>query len=346
MQKPFPIHDPLASYLVSLPYEAIKWEIFKTALELHLYDQTTTPTTAKEVAAALSLHHDNTLHLLNALVALGTLTKEGEQYRNSPLTEALFTSGEERSLGPSLLFMASWGAPLLNGGLKKILQEGPPPIQDLGDPTIWEQSARLSLPYTRAGRAQELTRHVIALPEFPRFKKILDMGAGPGAIGIGITAAHPSLQCVLMDLPPVAKVAKDVVSKEGMGERVTVVGGDYMRDDLGSGYDLVMANYTLNFFRDQLHEILGRVLKALAPGGLFLVSSDGTCPDGTAPPATVISWFSTKVMGQDMSIPAGEIARIMLEVGFVSTERRTLTDLDFEANGPAELTIGRKALHS
>ena len=84
------------------------------------------------------------------------------------------------------------------------------------------------------------------------FGKILDMGAGPGIIGIAVTAAHPSLECIVFDQPAVCKVANEVVCEYGMENRITVKSGDYMQDDIGSGYEFVMANFTLNFLSRQI----------------------------------------------------------------------------------------------
>ncbi|AKJ64829.1 class I SAM-dependent methyltransferase [Kiritimatiella glycovorans] len=342
MKKSLPSTTCDSSALLDLPYEAVKWELLKTAIELNLFDRTVEPATADEIAGALALHPANTEYVLNALVALGCLTKANGRFQNTPRAEALLASGKKTSLGAAMLYMAGWNEPLLNGGLKKLLQDGPPPREDLADPAIWEQGARAGIALTRAGRAQRLARLVAALPEFPSFTKILDMGAGPGLIGIAVTAAHPSLQCVVFDQPPVAKVAEEVVAEYGMGDRVTVEGGDYMTDDFGTGYEFVMANFTLNFYRDRLGDIMRKVLDALTPGGVFMVTSDGMSVDGTAPAASVISWLSTKVTGHDMSFLTGQVARAMLDAGFVSTEMRTLTDLDAPAFGPVEMTIGRK----
>jgi hypothetical protein len=342
MNKPLPEPSFGSADLFGLPYEAVKWELLKTAIELNLFDRTIEPATAAEIAEATSLHPGNTEYVLNALVALGCLTKEDGQYKNTPRAEALLTSGKDTSLGAAMLYMAGWNEPLLNGGLKRLLQDGPPPREDLADPAIWEQGARASIGFTRAGRAQGLARLVAALPEFPSFTTILDMGAGPGVIGLAVTAAHSSLQCVIFDQPPVAKVAEEVVAEYGMEDRITVRSGDYMTNDIGTGYDLVMANYTLNFYRDRLGDIMIKVLDALTPGGVFLVTSDGVNADGTGPLGTIISWLSTKLMGNDMSIYTGQVAHAMLEAGFGSTETRTLADLDLEAHGPMEVTIGRK----
>lgn len=342
MKKELPVPDVATGNLFALPYEAVKWELLKTAIELEIFDLTATPVLADTLSKALSLHPTNTEHMLNALVALGCLKKKNGYYSNTAQAEQFLTSGKDTSLGKSLLFMGNWTVPVLNGGLKEMVRNGPPPQEDIADPAIWEKGAHMSLNYTRSGRAQFIARHVSALPEFPTFTKILDLGAGPGIIGLAVTAAHPSLRCVVFDQPAVGKVAGEVVAEYGMEDRIAVKVGNYMLDDFGEGYDCIMANFTLNFCRDRLGELTRKVFDALKPGGLFVVTSDGLTDDKTSPAAMVISWLPTMLAGNDMAFESGQIAHAMLDAGFVSTEQRGLTGLEIEPHGPVEMTIGRR----
>lgn len=342
MKKSMPKPEFDSGKLFMLPYEALKWELLKTAIEFNLFDQLETPVTSTEIAEKLSLHPTNTEYMLNALVALGCLSKTNNKYKNTPQTEQFLTPGKDTSLGASLLFMSNWTMPVLNGGLKDLVTNGPPPKKNLADPEIWEKGARVSVNHSRCGRAQLIARHVSELPEFHSFSKILDIGAGPGIIGIAVTAAHPSLKCVVFDQPAVCKVADEVVCEYGMEDRVTVERGDYMKDDIGIDFDFVMANFTLNFYRDCLDKIMSKVHASLKPGGVFMVTSDGLSWDGTGPAGSVISWLPTMLQGNDMSFRTGQIARAMQETGFVSTEQKTLTDIELESHGPVEMTIGRK----
>ncbi|PID80897.1 methyltransferase [bacterium DOLJORAL78_65_58] len=342
MRKSLPPMDTSYEVFFKMPYEALKWELLKTALEWKLFDRTSAGTSAAALSDALGLHPGNTTYLLNALVALGLLTKKDGVYTNTARAERFLTTGKDTSLGEALLFMAGWTTPLLNGGVQKLVENGPPPQDDLTDPAIWVQGARVSLSHSRCARAQYVARLVAELPEFPSFTRILDLGSGPGIIGIAVTAAHPSLKCVVFDQPPVCTVAREAVVEYGMEERVAVQEGDYMSDDFGSGYDFVMANYTLNFYRDRLADIMTKVLQALRPGGVFMVTSDGLNRDRTAPAGSIISWLPIQLQGNDMSFESGQIARAMREAGFVSTEMRVLTDVEVEAHGSVEMTLGRK----
>jgi predicted O-methyltransferase YrrM len=342
MKKAFPESKRMQSTLFGLPHEAVKWELLKTAIELGVFDHLVQPATASEVATVLSTHGKNTEFMLNALVAIGCLSKTNERFQNTSTADTHFVKGKDTYIGSSFLFSERWTRPLMDGGLKNLVQNGPLPSKPVNDESIWEQGARASLNFGLCGRAQRLATYVAALPEFLSFKRMLDLGAGPGILGIAVVAAHPSLECVLFDQPAVCKVADEVIVEYGMENRVATFSGDYMNDPIGSGYDFVMANYTLNFYKDRLEQIFEKVYQAINPGGIFMVASDGLARDRTSPAASVISWLSVSLQGNDMALERGEIADAMLRAGFVSTQSQMFEDFDLAAHGPIDITIGRK----
>jgi len=252
MKKPLPDPQTQAGELFALTESAVKWELLKTALKLNLFDGLSDHKTAEEIAFAFSMHLPNTEHFLNALTALGYLVKNNHRYCNASSTETLLTHGKDTFIGEALLFMESWHRPLQNGVLLNLVRKGPIRIQNLTDENLWEKSARISLNASRTGRAQAIASQVAALPEFPSFSRMLDLGSGPGMIGIAVAAAHPSLQCCLFDQPAVCKVADEVIAEYGMEDRVATLSGDYLADPIGEDYDFVLACYTFNFYRDRL----------------------------------------------------------------------------------------------
>lgn len=342
MKKELPKPDFGFAALAALPYEPVKWELLKTAVELKIFDHLQSRDTAEGIAAKISTHAANTGYLLKALVSLGWLLYTDGYYQNTPIAESFLTSDKDTSIGKSLLFMESWTSSILNGGMLDLVRNGPPAPEDLSDESIWEAGARASLNLGRCGRAQLIAAHAASLPEFPSFAKMLDMGAGPGIIALAVTAAHPSLDCVVLDQEAVCKVADEVIAEYGMEGRVKTVCGDYMNDSIGTNYDFIMASFTLNFYRDRLDEVLSKVFNALNPGGVFMVASDGLNKDKTAPTASVISWLSTCLRGMDMSFERGLIANAMLRAGFVSTQSQILNDAGQEAHGPMDIIVGRK----
>jgi len=49
------------------------------------------------------------------------------------------------------------------------------------------------------------------LQEFTSFKKMLDLGGGPGLVGIAIVASHLNKKGVIFDRPAIIKVAESFI---------------------------------------------------------------------------------------------------------------------------------------
>lgn len=342
MKKKLPVPDTRYMSLLSLSAGPVKWELLKTAVELNLFDFLQTPDTAAGVSAKLETHPANTGYLLKALVSVGWLEYDSGTYWNADIAETFLTTDKDTAIGKALIDMAGWNQPVLNGGMLDLVRNGPLDPRDFTDESVWETVARSGLNYCRCGRAQLIADQVAALLEFPGFEKILDMGAGPGIIGIAVADRHPGLACVLFDRPEVCRVADEVIAEYGVAARVKTMPGNYMEDPVGTGYDLVMANFTLNFYRDRLDDIMAKTYEALAPGGVFMVTSDALTRDKTAPAASVVSWLPTTLQGMDMSFSRGEIDRAMIGAGFVSTQSRILESAVESAHGPVDMIVARK----
>ncbi|MBI9077108.1 MAG: methyltransferase domain-containing protein [Desulfatibacillum sp.] len=343
MKKSLPKIGPDAGELSLLPYEVIKWELLKTALELDVFRHLEEPVSANDLAAKLSAHPQNTELMLNALATLGCLNKSNGLFEMTPLARAYFNPSSELYIGPILLFSENWNKPMLNGGMKDLICNGPKPVENIGGEEIWEQGARASINHARCGRAQEIAACVAALPEFGAFKRMLDMGGGPGMVAVAVAAAHPSMTGVIIEQPAVCRVARELIAEYGMESRISTVSGDYMEDPLDENYDFVMANYTLNFYRHRLDELMSKVYKAINPGGVFLVTSDGLSKEKTAPSLSVITWLSTALQGMDMSFERGFVADAMIRAGFESTQSTMVWDLPLASHGPMDVIVARKA---
>ena len=342
MSKQLPAPDLSTADLFNLPDEIVKWQIMKTALQLKIFDYLSSPLTAEQLSNQLNLNPDNCTFLLKALVALGCLDFKNNTFQNTASAEDCWKSYGECSLSQSFLFMSQWSEPILNDKLTELVKNGAPPPTDIADDAIWKKGAYASLNHTRCLRAQKIAEIISKLPEFANMQKMLDLGAGSGIIGIAITMIHPTLECVLYDQPAVCEVADEVIAEYDVAQRVRTLAGDYMKNDFENSYDLIIANYTLNFYKKNLNDILKRIYDSLNPGGLFFVASDGLNKSKTSPAASVISWFSTAVQGNEMSFSKGEISQAMFTAGFKSTERFIIDNLGLAAHGPIEITIGRK----
>ena len=319
--------------------EPIKWKLLLMGIELKVFNQLSEPRSAEAVAKAIDTHPENTRLFLDGLASCDLLEKKDGLYWNTPITQTFLVEGSPTFLGRMFTFMAQmFDAPL--NELLRLVREGPPSSREteMGSEEMMLQLAPIYAANERAGLAQKAVEIVSGLPEFPSFRKMLDLGGGPGLVGIAIVSSHPSMRGVIFDRPAIVKVAETFIKEYGMEDRMEVLGGDYNQDSIGEGYDLIWASNALYFARRNMDLLMKKIYDALNPGGVFIVLHEGLTNERTKPDIMVISMITMTLMGQDMCFNQGEIADSMLRVGFKSVRSRTL-DTDW---GPMDLDIARK----
>jgi hypothetical protein len=219
--------------LCQMLFFPIRSKVLLTGLELKIFNYLSTPISAENVAQTINTHPRNTRVLLDALAAMDLVEKKNGVYRNTPLAQTFLEETSSTSIGSMLMFMARADAPLEN--LTQLVKDGPPPQPDttpFSEETI-AQGATMMANTERAGDAQQAVQIVSQLPEFTSFQKMLDLGGGPGLMGMAIVAAHPTMTGVIFDLPPVVTVAETFIKEYAMEPRMTVIGGDFNHDPLG-----------------------------------------------------------------------------------------------------------------
>ena len=317
----------------------IRSKLLLTGIELEVFNHLTEPTTAEAVAEALKSPPENTRHFLDGLAACALITKKDGMYRNTTITQEFLVEDSQTYLGEMFTYQTRISIGL--NDLPKLVREGPPPPSpemDMASGEMWAQFAASIANRMRAGEVQRAVRIVSELPEFPSFKRMLDLGGGPGLIGTAIVASHPGMSGVIFDQPAVVKVAQAFIEEYGLNDRMEVMGGDYTTDPIGEGYDLIWASNTLNFARDDMDSMITKIHDALNPGGVFISCAEGLTHERTKPDKPVLGMISIALLVQDMCFDQGEIADSMLRIGFGSVRSRTL-DTDW---GPMDLDIGRK----
>ena len=296
----------------------IKTQILLTAIELNLFDCLSSQKTSGEIAAELKTHPANTELLLDGLTAAGLLQKKVGRYRNTIVAETALRTSSPAYVGEMLVMTHQMNADPV-ARMTQLIQNGPPSTTaDLGREEIWASYARVMANYQRSGIAQKMAVIISQLEGFTSFKKMLDLGGGPGLFCIAMVAEHPNMKGTIFDRPTIVNVAKEFIAQYRMQDRIDVMGGDYASDPVGDGYDLIWASATLNFEHSNLTRIVKKIYDALAPGGVFVSLSDGVMDERTQPSVYVLSNLAYALSGQNFMFNSGEVAKAMDNVGFVS----------------------------
>jgi precorrin-6B methylase 2 len=99
------------------------------------------------------------------------------------------------------------------------------------------------------------------------WKRLLDLGGGHGLYAIAFTALNPKLEAYVFDLPQMVPIAERYI-KEYNADRVYTVPGDFYKDSIGEGYDVVFSSFNQSCGDPVLIKIM---VDALVPGGYLVL---------------------------------------------------------------------------
>ncbi len=303
--------------LLDMVFEPVRTKLLLTAIELKVFNHLHKPETADSLACKLGTHPENTMYFLDGLAACSLVSKSKGLYINAPLAREFLVEGTAYYLGDFILSSYKWVIPLMDN-MSGLLKDGPYKEHRSSDPDVWIKAARSMANMQKAGRAQMIRDVIVNLPEFKRFSKMLDLGCGPGLVGIAVTEAHPSMHGVLYDQAAVIEIAKEYVFTHGMEDRITLLAGNCLEDDLGQDYDLIIASNILYIAKNSMLFMLKKIYDALRPGGVLVSFHGGLYNEGTEPSKLVLSWLSTTMSEYNMALDQGMIAEAALQSGFGS----------------------------
>lgn len=148
-------------------------------------------------------------------------------------------------------------------------------------------------------------------------RRLLDVGGGDGSFLIAAAKAAPDLQLGLFDLPQVAAIAREKIFAAGLSGRATISAGDFLRDPLPAGADLIILNRILHDHDDcAALAILQQVRRSIAAGGTLLVAEPMAGTRGAEAGGDAYFGFYLLAMGQGRPRPAGEIRAMLAAAGF------------------------------
>ena len=238
------------------------------------------PATARALASALGSDLRATTILLDALAALGFLDKKAGRY-GVPKDLARLLS--ERS-AENLLPMARHQANCLRrwAELPRVVQTGkrPEPVASIRGAAA-DQADFIGAMHNIS---KPIADAIVGKLKPLKFRHLLDVGGGPGTWTIAFLRAAPQARATLFDLPPVVAMAKQRLAEAGLLDRVTLVGGDFYKDDLPAGVDLAWFGAICHQnSRRQNRDLFAKAHAALEDGGAVVIRDVVMEPSRTEP---------------------------------------------------------------
>lgn len=291
------------------------------------------PCTVAELAAELDLPVASVARLLEAAESLQLVEpRGGGRYGLGPLGAALRGN-------PAVVMMIEHHAAFYQDLADPIaLLRGDKQHTELG--RFWaysrsEQPSRLSVDDTASySRLMAASQELIAdqiLAAYPvhRHQRLLDVGGGAGAFAAAAMHRAAALRACVFDLPAVVEQARTRFERLGLGERASVVGGDFLKDRLPAEHDLVSL---VRILHDHDDDAALRLLKALREAmtktSVLMIAEPMLGTRGAEPVTAAYFGFYLLAMGQGRPRSRAAISDMLRQAGFTSVkEHRTQTPL-------------------
>jgi len=224
----------------------------------------------------LGLHPRSARDFLDTLVALGFLTRTGDQYANSPEAD-LFLDRRKPSYVGGVLEMANHRLYPFWGHLTEALRTGQPQNEvKTGGPTLFETL------YADPARLQEFLAAMTGLSHganmtiarmFPwkDYRTFVDVGTAQGDLAAQIALANPHLRGMGFDLPEVAPIFEEYVARVGVADRLTFVPGSFFDHALPQADVVLMGHILHDWDLPTKKMLIKKAFDAVPTGGALVV---------------------------------------------------------------------------
>jgi len=293
------------------------------------------PAGAQELAAALAAHPGAMERLLDALAALGLLSKQDGVYRNTAAAETYLCSASPHTMSGYIRYSdqalyAMWG------NLGDAIREGTP---------RWHQTFGLEGPiFSSFFRTEEAMRDfvrgmhgfgmltspkVAAAFDLSGFHKMADLGGATGHLTIAACERYPELRGVVFDLARVTAMAREQVALSPARDRIAVAAGDFFEDELPEADLYAVGRILHDWADDKIERLLRRVYQRLPAGGALLVAEKLLAEDGVGPVPANMQSLNMLIVTEGKERSLGEYTRLLRAAGFAEVEgRKTGVALD------------------
>lgn len=293
------------------------------------------------LSARLGLHPRSARDFLDTLVALGFLTRNGDEYANTVET-GLFLDRAKPSYIGGILEMANHRLYPYWGHLTEALRTGLPQNElKSGGPdmfqTLYAEPARLQeFLAAMTGISHGANMTIARVFPWQEHRTFVDVGTAQGDLAAQVALANPALQGIGFDLPEVAPIFESYTARVGVADRLRFVAGDFFKDPIPAA-DVVMMGHILHDWDLPTKKMLIAKAFAAIPSGGALIVYESIIDDDR----------STNAFGLMMSLnmlietrsgfdyTGADCAGWMKEAGFTSTGVTHLV-------GPDSMVVGIK----
>ena len=306
------------------------------AVELGVFDKLSrVALNALELAGLLDCHPDALARLLNALVGLQLLQKEGELFSNTPAAEEYLTSRSPNRLAGYIRYSNAtlWK---LWGELESAIREGGHRWKQVYG---WDGPIFASLFHTEDARREFLmgmhgfgvlsSPHVVRAFDLTAYKRMADLGAATGHLVMAACEQYPHLQGVIFDLPHALDLAREITSVHPCKDRMEIQAGDFFNDPLPDADLYALGRILHDWSEDKIEALLRKIQQALPRGGALLIAEKVLDEKKTAPDWALLQDINMLICTEGRERTYAEYQALLLKAGFTQvTLRQTSAPID------------------
>ena len=240
-------------------HAAVKLDVFTLIAEKQL--------TGVKVAEKLDTAPKGVERLLNALVAMGLLTKTNDTYSNTPSSLELLSKDSPKFLGHIIMHHHHLVEPWSQ--LAQCVESGKP-IRERSSfsKAEWRESFLMGM----FNMAMSMAPLLVPKVDISSRRHLLDLGGGPGTYAIHFCRHNPQLKATVFDLTTTRPFAEKTIKRFDLADRIDFVGGNYLKDDIEGSYDAAWLSHILHGEGPEgCRIIIEKAVSALQPGGTILV---------------------------------------------------------------------------
>jgi (2Fe-2S) ferredoxin/2-polyprenyl-3-methyl-5-hydroxy-6-metoxy-1,4-benzoquinol methylase len=305
--------------------------VLLTTVELDLFTAVGQGASAREVAGKLATDPRATETLMNALVAMGLLTKQAGRFRNTPLVARYFVKDSPDDARAATMHTVHlwprWSR------LTDCVRAGTAVARGEVRAEEWTWAFIAAMHRGATERAPQVVQAVGT----EGVTRLLDVGGGSGAYSIAFARASENIHAEVLDLETVIPIAQSHIEKAGLAGRIKTRAGDLRAGRLGEGFDLVFVSAICHMLSPaENRDLLRRCHAALEPEGRVVIQDFILEADKTAP-----KWAALFALNMLVGTRAGstyseeEYAAWLEEAGFQNVRRIRLP-------GPSGLMLGKR----
>ncbi len=244
--------------------------IFLTAYELDIFTALgKAPKTAYQVASQIKTDPRATDRLLNALCVMGYVAKRKNKFFITKESSAYLIRGKAGYMAGLMHQVNLWDSwTTLTDAVRQGSSVFHRPEKSEDRENKWRNAFIDAMHY----RAKEKADGIISLISLKNVQTVLDVGGGSGVFLMAFVKADKNIHGTVFDLPGVIPITKKYVRKEKLASKIGTVAGDYNKDPLPKGFDLVFLSAIIHSNSyERNNKLIRKCAGSLNHGGRVIV---------------------------------------------------------------------------